>query len=91
MIGIPLTCGFISKYNISNACIEKNTLLSIIGLIAIIVSSILTAIYTFSVIITAYFQKSEIALDKNKIKYIVIFSFIFNVIKFYLIFYWQKK
>ena len=68
MIGIPLTCGFISKYNISNACIEKNTLLSIIGLIAIIVSSILTAIYTFSVIITAYFQKSEIALDKNKIK-----------------------
>lgn len=55
LIGIPLTCGFISKFSIATAALTNGSNLAIAGLVAIVLSSILTAIYTFTIIVNAYF------------------------------------
>ena len=57
LIGIPLTCGFISKLSIANAAISMGSNLSMIGLGSIILSSILATIYTFTIIVPAYFPE----------------------------------
>ena len=59
MIGIPLTCGFVSKYGIVIAAIDANSYLSLAGIVAIIISSILTLIYLFSIVIVAYIPGAD--------------------------------
>ena len=54
MVGIPLTCGFVSKYALITAAIEANNYFALAGIIAIIISSILTLVYLFSIVIPAY-------------------------------------
>jgi multicomponent Na+:H+ antiporter subunit D len=53
LIGIPLTAGFISKWYLLQAAIEKGWWLAII---AILVSSLLAIIYIWRVVEAAYFQ-----------------------------------
>lgn len=55
LIGIPLTCGFISKFSIAEAAIANGSKIAIVGLGSIVLSSILTTIYTFTIIVNAYF------------------------------------
>ena len=81
LVGIPLTCGFISKYAIIISAINVGSVQSIIGIVAIIISAILTLIYLFSIIIPAYLPSndfSEKALKDVKeaglaIKFVLIF------------------
>lgn len=87
LIGIPLTCGFISKYNIAIAVVEDGSILSLIGLFAIIISALLTAIYTFTIIIAAYFPNTKIELDNKKIHDPGIFMLIAFIILSILIIY----
>lgn len=60
LIGIPLTCGFISKYSLILSFVEEGTLMGYMGVIAIIISAILTLIYLFSIIIPAYFPSTDV-------------------------------
>ena len=64
LIGIPLTCGFISKYALISSAIIEGTIKSYIGIAAIIISSILTLIYLFTIIIPAYLPHKDFDLKK---------------------------
>jgi multicomponent Na+:H+ antiporter subunit D len=55
LIGIPLTCGFISKYYIITSLIDVHNIFATIGILAIVISSILTVIYTMTIVIKMYF------------------------------------
>jgi len=60
LIGIPLFCGFISKYRIAAAAVEDGSGPAILGLLAILFSALLTAVYMLSIVIRAYFpEKGE--------------------------------
>lgn len=72
LIGIPLFCGFISKYRIAVAAISDGSIISYVGLAALLMSALLTAIYMLTIIIRAYFPEklsdtSDIS-KKNLIK-----------------------
>ena len=54
MVGIPLTCGFISKYRLITAEIALGNNEGYFGVAAIIISSVLTLIYLFKIVINAY-------------------------------------
>ena len=66
LIGIPLTCGFISKYYIITSLIETHNLYATIGILAIVVSSILTVIYTMTIVIKMYFPGNS--FDYNEVR-----------------------
>lgn len=86
MIGIPLTCGFISKYKLITACIYSNSLLAIVGMFSIIISAILTLIYLFSIVVNAYISKPDdinilnnVSSSGNKMKFTFILLTIFII------------
>jgi len=56
LIGVPLTAGFISKWYLLQAAIEKGWWLAIA---AILISSLLAIIYIWRVVETAYFQDRD--------------------------------
>ncbi len=57
--GIPLFAGFISKYSLANAAVSQGTILSYIGVGALLISAVLTAYYTLEVSVTAFIKKKE--------------------------------
>jgi len=57
MVGIPILPGFITKWNLSLASLERG---SIFPLVAILISAILNAIYYLPVIINGFFGQSDI-------------------------------
>ncbi|MBC8338750.1 MAG: monovalent cation/H+ antiporter subunit D family protein [Alphaproteobacteria bacterium] len=56
LIGVPLTAGFISKWYLLQAAIEKGWWLAII---ALLISSLLAIIYVWRVVEAAYFQDRD--------------------------------
>ena len=66
MVGIPFTCGFVSKYALITAAIEANTFLSLVGIVALVISSLLTLIYLFNIVIIAYIPGEN--FDYNTLK-----------------------
>lgn len=84
LTGIPLFAGFISKYYLASAAVEVNTTLAFVGIVALIISAILTAVYSISICFRAFINKPtelsqkayEVAHDGD-IKYnlpIIVFS-----------------
>ena len=55
LIGIPLFAGFISKWNLATAAAQLDSPYALLGIVGLLISALLTAIYLFSVIIRAYF------------------------------------
>ena len=66
MVGIPLTCGFLSKYGIFTAAVEMDNHFVLIGIIAIIISSFLTLVYLFNIVIIAYIPGNDFNDDELK-------------------------
>lgn len=68
LTGIPPFCGFFSKWYISTAALETEGILEIIGVVVLLISALLTAIYMFSPIVKAFFprENAEINLDGVK-------------------------
>lgn len=54
LVGIPPFIGFTSKWNLATAGIADGQWYSYLGVIALIISAILTAVYLFTVMIPAY-------------------------------------
>ena len=63
LIGIPLFCGFFSKWRIGLAAVDEGSPFAITGLLAVLFSALLTAIYMLGIVIKAYFP---LATDKEK-------------------------
>ncbi len=59
LMGTPLLPGFISKWMIGSALIAEGSWMGIVGLVALLLSAILTAIYTMSVTFAMYFRPFE--------------------------------
>ena len=55
--GIPLFSGFVSKFEIAIAAIQVDTWYSVVGIIALLISALFTAVYIFTIIIRAFFKK----------------------------------
>ena len=66
MVGMPLTCGFVSKYSLITAAIHANSNFALTGIIAIVISSLLTLIYLFNIVIIAYIPGAD--FDEKKLK-----------------------
>ena len=56
MVGIPPLCGFVSKWNLLTAAAETGLAMGTVGVAALIVSAVLTAIYLFTVALPMYFR-----------------------------------
>ncbi len=55
LTGIPLLCGFVSKWHLVLACLRRADMISYIGGAALILSAFACAVYTLSVSIRAFF------------------------------------
>lgn len=59
LTGTPLLPGFVSKWQIGSALISSGTTLGVIGVVALLISAVLTAIYLMSVTFSMYFRPFE--------------------------------
>jgi multicomponent Na+:H+ antiporter subunit D len=59
LMGVPGLCGFISKWNLARAAFESGNYLAYVGVGALLVSAILTAIYMLTIVMRAYFPGRE--------------------------------
>ena len=59
LMGTPLLPGFISKWMIGSALIKSGTTIGLIGVCAVLISAVLTAIYLMSVAFAMYFRPFE--------------------------------
>lgn len=66
LIGVPLTCGFISKYALITSAINNKSYFAYVGIGAIVISSILTLIYLFEIVVPAYFTNHNYNVDAIK-------------------------
>jgi len=57
LMGVPGLCGFISKWYLASAAATSHILLGYIGIGALLLSALLTAIYMLQVVIRAYFPE----------------------------------
>ena len=66
LMGVPGLCGFISKFNLAKAAVESENVLTYVGIGALLISAILTAIYMLTIVIRAFFPKQD--FDYNSIR-----------------------
>lgn len=59
LIGVPPLPGFISKWNLCTAAVAEGSRLAYIGMSALLVSALLTAVYMLTVVLKAYFPKDD--------------------------------
>ena len=65
LLGIPLTCGFVSKFALITSAITAGTFEAYMGIAAIIISAILTLIYMFNIVLNLYVPNVD--FDYNSI------------------------
>ncbi len=66
LMGVPGLCGFISKWNLASAALESQNVFAYIGVGALLVSALLTAMYMLNIVVRAYYPAAD--FDYNKIK-----------------------
>ncbi len=67
LTGIPPLCGFVSKWSIATAATETDNIFALIGVVALLISALLTAIYTLTPTLKAFFPaKGTVALPVKK-------------------------
>ena len=57
LTGIPLFAGFVSKYYLASAAINEGSILAFLGIVALIISALLTAMYSLSIGFRAFINK----------------------------------
>ncbi len=63
LMGVPPTIGFASKWQLITGAAGSHTVTATIGIIAILISAVLTSIYIFSLVFRAYFPGSGFKTD----------------------------
>ncbi|WP_352401072.1 proton-conducting transporter membrane subunit [Anaerotignum sp.] len=59
LVGVPPFAGFHSKWALATAAVQSGNMAAYIGIIALIISAVLTALYIFYIIIRAYFPRKK--------------------------------
>lgn len=65
LMGVPGLCGFFSKWQLAKAAVESGTVAGLIGLGAILISALLTAIYMLQIVLRAYYPIEDSAETKK--------------------------
>ena len=66
LMGVPGLAGFISKWNLAKAAVESSNPLAYVGIVCLLISALLTAIYMMTIVMRAFFPPHE--FDKNTIR-----------------------
>lgn len=59
LMGVPGLCGFVSKWNLAKAALESPHPLATVGVAALLISALLTAIYMLTIAVRAFFPGKE--------------------------------
>lgn len=59
LMGVPGFAGFISKWNLARAAITSENVLAYVGIGALLISALLTAIYMLTIVVRAYFPEKD--------------------------------
>ncbi len=62
-MGVPGLCGFISKWNLAKAAVESQNTLAYVGVAALLVSALLTAMYMMTICVRAFFPGKDFDYD----------------------------
>ena len=66
LMGVPGLCGFISKWYLAQAAVSSGNPLSYVGIGALLVSALLTAIYMMSIAVRAFFPSRDFDFQTNQ-------------------------
>lgn len=59
LMGVPGMAGFISKWNLASAAVSADKPLAYVGVAALLLSALLTAIYMLTIVVRAYFPGKD--------------------------------
>ena len=59
LMGVPGFAGFISKWNLTEAAVNSDNVLAYVGVVCLLLSALLTAIYMLSIVRRAFFPAAE--------------------------------
>lgn len=59
LMGVPGLAGFISKWNLAAAAVESKHPLAYVGIVCLLISALLTAIYMMSIVMRAFFPPMD--------------------------------
>lgn len=57
LMGVPGFMGFISKWHLADAAVESGNMMAYIGIIALLISALLTSIYLMGIVVRAFFPR----------------------------------
>lgn len=66
LMGVPGFAGFISKWNLAVAAVDSNDPLAVAGIVCLLISALLTAIYMLTIVVRAFFPGED--FDDSAIK-----------------------
>ena len=66
LMGVPGLPGFVSKFNLAKAAVESGSVLAYVGVGALLVSALLTAIYMLTIVVRAFFPKDDFDYETIK-------------------------
>lgn len=55
LMGVPGLCGFVSKWNLCRAAVDSGNPLAYVGVAALMISALLTAVYMLTMVVRAFF------------------------------------
>ncbi|MBQ6843208.1 MAG: proton-conducting membrane transporter [Agathobacter sp.] len=68
LMGVPGLAGFISKWNLAKAAVDSHNPVAYIGIVCLLISALLTAIYMMSIMIRAFFPVA--GFDRSTIMHV---------------------
>lgn len=66
LMGVPGLCGFVSKWYLAEAAVASENVLAYVGIGALLISAILTAVYTMTISVRAFFPGKDFDDSVNK-------------------------
>lgn len=59
LMGVPGLAGFISKWNLASAAVESGNTVAYFGIVCLLISALLTAIYMLTIVVRAFFPSKD--------------------------------
>lgn len=66
LMGVPGFAGFISKWNLATAAVNSNNAVAWFGIVALLISALLTAIYMLTIVMRAFFPGKDFDMETVK-------------------------
>lgn len=66
LMGVPGTCGFISKWYLAEAALEDGGILAAVGVGCLLISALLTAVYMMTMMVRGFFPEKDFDMETIK-------------------------